>query len=89
MTAGTGADVEVRLIPGAWDLFKAGRQDDYWQTIADAADTAAAEGAAAVALAQASMAGAAALARHPPLTSPGAGLAAMVARAQAAAEKSS
>jgi hypothetical protein len=89
MAAGTGAGIEVQLVPGAWDLFKAGRQHDYWQAIAAAADAAAAEGAATVALAQASMAGAAALARNPPLTSPVAGLAAIVARAQAAAEKSS
>ncbi len=89
MAAGTGAGIEVRLVPGAWDLFKAGRQDDYWQTIAAAADAAAAEGSATVALAQASMAGAASLARNPPLTSPVAGLAAIVAKAQAAAEKSS
>jgi hypothetical protein len=86
MAAGTGAEIEVRLIPGAWELFKAGRQDDYWQTIADAADTAATEGAAAVALAQASMAGAAPLARHRPLTSPSVGLAAIVARAQASSD---
>ena len=89
IAAGTGAGIEVRLVPGAWDLFKAGRQDAYWQTIAAAADAAATEGAAVVALAQASMAGAGALARNPPLTSPVAGLAAIVAEAQAAAAKSS
>lgn len=76
----TGAAIEVRLVPGAWDLFRAGRQDDYWRLIAEAADGAADEGVAAVALAQASMAGAAGFAqRRPPLTSPGVGLAAIVA----------
>jgi hypothetical protein len=85
----TGAEVEVRLVPGAWDLFKAGRQDDYWRLIADAADAAADEGAT-VALAQASMAGAARLTkRPPPLTSPGVGLEAIVAAVQATAAKSS
>ncbi len=76
----TGAAIEIRLVTGAWDLFRSGRQDDYWRLIADAADTAFAEGVTAVALAQASMAGAAALTRsHRPLTSPGVGLAAIVA----------
>ena len=84
----TGAGIEIRLVQGAWDLFKAGRQQDYWQLIADAADAATTEGAPTVALAQASMAGAAALAEHPPLTSPAAGLAAIVAAARAAAKSS-
>jgi aspartate/glutamate racemase len=80
----TGASIEVRLVPGAWDLFRAGRQQDYWQLIADAADGASDEGAEAVALAQASMAGAASFAkRHAPLTSPGVGLSAIVAAAAA------
>lgn len=81
----TGAAIEVRLVPGAWDLFRAGRQDDYWKQIAEAADGAADEGATAVALAQASMAGAAAFATRPPLTSPGVGLAAIVAAAKSPA----
>jgi hypothetical protein len=85
----TGAEVEVRLVPGAWDLFRSGRQDDYWQLIADTADAAADEGAT-VALGQASMAGAARLTkRPPPLTSPGVGLEAIVAAVQATAAKSS
>jgi hypothetical protein len=79
----TGAEIEVRLVPGAWDLFRSGKQEDYWRTIALAADEAAAEGAKAVALAQASMSGAVEFTRHPPLTSPGAGLAAIVRRVQA------
>jgi hypothetical protein len=89
MAAGGGVGIEVRLVPGAWNLFRAGRLDEYWRTVADAADAAAAEGAAAVALAQASMAGAAPLARSSPLTSPVVGLTAIVAKAYAAAEKSS
>ena len=80
----TGATVEVRLVTGAWDLFRAGRQEDYWRLIAEAADGAADEGVSAIALAQASMAGAAAYATgRPPLTSPGVGLAAIVAAASA------
>lgn len=80
----TGAEIEVRLVPGAWDLFRAGRQEDYWRLIAEASDAATLEGAV-VALAQASMAGAAAFARQtPPLTSPGAGLSAIVAAAMPA-----
>lgn len=86
----TGAEIEVRLVPGAWDLFKAGREEDYLRVIAEAADAAAAEGAGTVALAQASMAGAATLTRTAaPLASPSAGIAAIVAAAQAAAAKSS
>lgn len=82
----TGAEVEIRLVPDAWARFKAGDTDAYLQLVAEAADLAAREGPAAVALAQASMAGAAKLCRDAaPLTSPAAGLAA----AQAAAEKSS
>ena len=65
-------------MPGAWELFQAGREADYFAMIAEAADAAAGEGAR-VALAQASMAGAAPLARVAPLTSPIAGLRAMVA----------
>lgn len=72
------AAVEVRLVPGAWELFQAGREADYFAMIAEAADAAAGEGAR-VALAQASMAGAAPLARVAPFTSPIAGLRAMVA----------
>ena len=79
----TGAEIEVRLVPGAWDLFRAGREEDFWRTVADAADIASGEGAA-VALAQASMAGAADFARGPrPLSSPVAGLAAIVSAARA------
>lgn len=74
----SACDVEVRLVQGAWDLFKAGKHSDYLAAIADAADRANPDGATIVALAQASMAGAAELGRHAPkpLTSPVTGLAA-------------
>lgn len=73
--AGSGASVEVRLVPEAWSLFRAGDLAGYHRLVAEAADAAFAEGAAVVALAQASMAGAAGLTRQgSPLTSPAAGL---------------
>jgi len=75
--ARSGAHVETRLVPGAWAAFRAGEADRYLELIGAAADAAFAEGADVVALAQASMAGAAALCRNgTPLTSPAAGLAA-------------
>lgn len=81
----SGATVEVRLVPGAWEAFRAGDSDRYFALVAEAADGAAAEGAT-VALAQASMAGAVPLVRRqPPLTSPDAGLAAALAAAEASA----
>jgi hypothetical protein len=72
------ATVEVQLVPEAWAMFKAGDLDGYLATIAKAADGAYASGASIVALAQASMSGAAALvsAGPRPLSSPTAGLAA-------------
>jgi hypothetical protein len=80
--AGTGATVELRLVPGAWDAFKAGRTAEYHAMIAAAADEAFRDGADKVALAQASMAGAAALCREEkPLESPTVGLAETVAAA--------
>jgi hypothetical protein len=73
---------DVRLLPGAWALFRAGDIHGYHRAIADAAFAALAAGAARVALAQASMAGAAALCpAGTVLTSPGAALAAAVAAA--------
>ena len=80
---GTGTEVEVRLVPGAWSAFKRGDQDRYLALVAGAADEAVREGASRVALAQASMAGAARLTRDglPPLTSPTVGLRAAVAAA--------
>jgi aspartate/glutamate racemase len=71
------ATVEIRLVHGAWKAFKAGRIADYHALIAEAADQAFRGGAEIVALAQASMAGAAELCREgSPLTSPAVGLAA-------------
>jgi len=79
----TGATVKVQLVPGAWALFKAGDTEGYLHTLAKAADSAYAHGASVVALAQASMSGAAGLvtAGARPLSSPRAGLAAAVAAA--------
>ncbi len=76
----TEAEIVMRLVPGAWDAFKAGETERYHAIIAKAADEALREGATRVALAQASMAGAAKLATIDPrpLTSPGAGLRAVV-----------
>ena len=86
----TGAEVEVRLVPSAWERFKAGDEAGYLSLVAEAADLAAEEHPSSIALAQASMAGAARLCRDAaPLTSPAVGLAAAVTAAQAAAEKSS
>ncbi|MGG5887191.1 hypothetical protein ACLF3G_08615 [Falsiroseomonas sp. HC035] len=73
-----GATLEVRLVEGAWAAFRAGEADRYAALVAAAADAAFDGGAAVVALAQASMAPAAALCRAgTPLTSPAAGLAAV------------
>ncbi len=81
--AATGARVELALVPDAWPAFRAGDVDRYFALIAAAADAAFAGGADVVALAQASMSGAAALCRNgTPLTSPGAGLAAAAAAAR-------
>lgn len=77
-----GATLEVRLVPGAWAAFRGGDVAGYHRLVAEAAEAAFAEGAAEVALAQASMAGAVAMARgRKPLASPPAGLAAAVASA--------
>lgn len=77
--ATTGAEVEVRLVPEAWSRFRAGDLAGYHALVAEAADAAFDEGAAAVALAQASMAGAAGLTRRGSvLTSPEVGLEAML-----------
>jgi hypothetical protein len=81
--ADTGATIELRLVPGAWDAFKAGRIPEYHAMIAAAADEAFGDGAEKVALAQASMAGAAALCRAGrPLESPAVGLAEAVEAAR-------
>lgn len=74
----TNAVIDVQLVEGAWALFKAGDIDGYLATVAKAADQAYEDGASVVALAQASMSGAAArvTAGPPPFTSAMAGLAA-------------
>lgn len=76
------ASVEVRLVAGAWALFKAGDSDGYLAAIANAADAAYDDGASIVALAQASMAGAAGFVKKgpKPMSSPTAGLAAAMER---------
>ncbi|MBB5695812.1 aspartate/glutamate racemase family protein [Muricoccus pecuniae] len=83
----TGAEVEVRLVADAWAAFKAGERDRYLAMVAAASDAAIQDGATRVALAQASMAGAAELCREEatPLTSPAAGLAAAKAAATSVA----
>lgn len=79
----TGASVDVRLVDGAWALFKAGDLAGYLASIARAADRAYDDGATVVALAQASMAGAAELVEKGPrpLRSPTSGLSAAAALA--------
>ncbi len=74
----TGATVEVRLVADAWEAFKSGDLPRYHALVADAAERASRAGADRVALAQASMAAAAALVLGvpAPLTSPAVGLAA-------------
>ncbi|TKJ77698.1 Asp/Glu racemase [Pseudomonas sp. CFBP13509] len=74
----SNAVVEVRLVPGAWRLFKTGDNDGYLATIAKAADAAYRDGMTRVALGQASMSAAAVqvTAGPLPLTSAAAGLAA-------------
>lgn len=75
--ARNGATLDVRLVPGAWAAYRAGDPARYHAIIAEAAEAAFAEGAADVALAQASMSGAVALTKgRRPLASPPAGLAA-------------
>lgn len=69
------AILEVRLVSGAWEKFKQGDLAAYLQAIAAAADAAFLDGAHCVALAQASMTGAAELTQMgKPLTSPECGL---------------
>lgn len=77
VSKGTGANVSMHLVPGAWEKFRAGDPAGYAQTVADAADRMAGD-YDVIALAQASMAPAADLcARAKPLTSPQMGLAAI------------
>ncbi len=74
-------EIDVRLVAGAWALFKAGDLAGYHAAIAAAADQAYVEGATVVALAQSSMAGAALLVKsgRTPLTGPETALATAVA----------
>jgi hypothetical protein len=74
--SGTGARVTLRLVPGAWPLFHAGDHAGYAALIARDAEASRAD---VVALAQASMAPAAALTARAVLTVPCAALAAAVA----------
>ncbi len=77
VAGGTGVDIEMRIAPGAWEAFRAGDIPAYHRLVAEAADALYGKGEQVIALAQASMAGAAALCtRGTPLTSPAAGLAA-------------
>lgn len=74
-----GATLRVTLIDGALEAFQARDLEAYARIVASAVDRSTAD---VVALAQASMAPAAALASRPALTSPAAGLAAAVAAAR-------
>ncbi len=51
----TGAEIEVRLVPGAWAQFRAGDLSGYLASIADAVQAAYSEGSDTIAFAQASM----------------------------------
>ncbi len=74
---GTGVAIDMRIAEGAWAALKSGDTPGYHRLVAEAADALYAAGADVIALAQASMAGGAALCRNgTPLTSPAAGLAA-------------
>jgi hypothetical protein len=81
------ADVEVQLVSGAWERFRAGDTAGYLSTIAAAAEAAYENGADVVAFAQTSMAGAALLVtgEAKPLTTPAIALAAAVQAAALAA----
>jgi hypothetical protein len=71
----TPPQIDVWLVPGAWEAFKDGNIAEYYLRLTDAANAAYDGGADVVAFAQASMAGAALDASHGiPLTSPRAAL---------------
>lgn len=80
----SGVTLDTRLVEGAWALLKSGDAEGYRRRTAEAADAAIAEGADAVALAQASMTGAERLVRagKPVLASPPAGVAAAIKAAE-------
>ncbi|MFL9955884.1 aspartate/glutamate racemase family protein [Paraburkholderia nemoris] len=85
--AHTTAEVEVQLVSGAWDRFRADDTAGYLSMIATAADAAYENGANVVAFAQTSMAGAAYLVKSgaKPFTTPAIALAAAVHAATLAA----
>lgn len=79
----TGAEIEVRLVPGAWAHFRAGDLSAYLASIADAVKAASGESAVTIAFAQASMTDAVHLLpenRPQPMTGPAAALAAAMAK---------
>lgn len=79
---GHSVTITYELVPDAWQAFRAGDRDGYHRIVAEYADRAVGDDGGrydVVALAQASMSGAATLTRHcTPLTSPAAGLAAAI-----------
>lgn len=82
----TGAKIEVRLIPGAWALFRAGDQPAYLASIAKSVEVANGEGPVTVAFAQASMTDAAQLLPETcarPMSGPTTALAAAMSRISA------
>ncbi|MFB2562297.1 Asp/Glu racemase [Rhizobium sp. IMFF44] len=79
----TGAEIEVRLVPGAWAHFRGGNLSAYLASIADAVTAASGESAVTIAFAQASMTDAVHLLpenRPQPMTGPAAALAAAMAK---------
>jgi hypothetical protein len=79
----TGAEIEVRLVPGAWAHFRADDLSAYLASIADAVKAASGESAVTIAFAQASMTNAVHLLpgnRPQPMTGPAAALAAAMAK---------
>ncbi|KAA1178051.1 Asp/Glu racemase [Rhizobium tropici] len=79
----TGAEIDVRLIPGAWALFRAGNRQAYLASIAKSVEATHEEGPVTVVFAQASMTDAARLlpeTRVRPLSGPTAVLAAAMSR---------
>ncbi len=79
----TGAEIEVRLVPGAWTHFRAGNLSAYLASIADAVTAASGESAVTIAFAQASMTDAVHLLPGncpQPITGPAAALAAAIAK---------
>ncbi|WP_375450241.1 aspartate/glutamate racemase family protein [uncultured Devosia sp.] len=87
--AHNGATIEVRVVPGAWAAFRRGDISQYHKIVAGFADELYRDGHQTIALAQASMAGAAALCQAgKPLTSPDIGLVAAARQASAAMVRS-